>query len=50
VERLFLIDTVSYDWNCPQYITPRFTESEITEQTAALRERIAELEARLAGR
>ena len=29
VERLFLIQVVSYDWNCPQHITPRFTEAEI---------------------
>lgn len=29
IERLFLIEVVSYDWNCPQYITPRFTEAEI---------------------
>ena len=33
VERLFLIDVVSFDWNCPQYITPRFTEEEIREST-----------------
>ena len=28
IERLFLIETVSFDWNCPQYITPRFTAAE----------------------
>ena len=28
IERLFLIETVSFDWNCPQYITPRFTAEE----------------------
>jgi predicted pyridoxine 5'-phosphate oxidase superfamily flavin-nucleotide-binding protein len=28
IERLFLIQAVSFDWNCPQYITPRFTEAE----------------------
>jgi predicted pyridoxine 5'-phosphate oxidase superfamily flavin-nucleotide-binding protein len=28
VERLFLIQVISYDWNCPQYITPRFTAAE----------------------
>ena len=36
VERLFLIDVVSYDWNCPQYITPRFTEEEVTRMTRPL--------------
>lgn len=28
IERLFVIEVVSFDWNCPQYITPRFTEAE----------------------
>ena len=23
VERLFFIDVVSFDWNCPKFITPR---------------------------
>ena len=50
IERLFLIETVSYDWNCPQYITPRFTEAEIEAHTAPLKARIAELEAQSAAR
>jgi predicted pyridoxine 5'-phosphate oxidase superfamily flavin-nucleotide-binding protein len=29
VERLFLIDVVSFDWNCPTYITPRYSEPEL---------------------
>ena len=29
VERVFLLDLVAYDWNCPAYITPRYTEAEI---------------------
>jgi uncharacterized protein len=48
VERLFLIQVVSYDWNCPQHITPRFTEVEIENRVAPLKARIAELEAQLA--
>ena len=28
VERLVFIDVVSFDWNCSQYITPRFTKAE----------------------
>ena len=34
VERLFLIQVISYDWNCPQYITPRFTAAEVEKHTA----------------
>jgi uncharacterized protein len=50
VERLFLIQVISYDWNCQQYITPRFTAAEVQEYTAPLKARIAELEAQLAAR
>lgn len=28
-ERAYLIDVEGFDWNCPQHITPRFTEAEI---------------------
>src|SRR6516165_6057909 len=45
VQRLFLIQVISYDWNCPQYITPRFTAAEVEKHAAPLRARIAELEA-----
>ena len=47
VERLFLIDVVSYDWNCPQYITPRYTSAEVESAVAPLKARIAELTAQL---
>ena len=47
VERLFLIDVVSFDWNCQQYITPRFTTADVAEAMSHLKNRIAELEARL---
>ena len=30
VERLITLKIEAYDWNCPQHITPRFTEEEIT--------------------
>jgi predicted pyridoxine 5'-phosphate oxidase superfamily flavin-nucleotide-binding protein len=50
VERLFLIQIVSYDWNCPKYITPRFTAEEVEKYAAPLKARIAELEAKLAAR
>jgi predicted pyridoxine 5'-phosphate oxidase superfamily flavin-nucleotide-binding protein len=44
VERLVFIDVVSFDWNCPKYITPRYTVEEIQEYTGSLRKRVAELE------
>jgi predicted pyridoxine 5'-phosphate oxidase superfamily flavin-nucleotide-binding protein len=50
VERLFLIDVIAFDWNCPKYITPRFTEAEIETTVAQLKQRIAELEAQLKSR
>ena len=48
VERVVLIDVVSYDWNCQKYITPRFTTAEIEQAVRPLRQRIAELEAQVA--
>jgi uncharacterized protein len=48
VERLLLIQVISYDWNCAQYITPRFTAAEVETYVAPLKARIAELEAQLA--
>jgi hypothetical protein len=47
VERVFLIEVISFDWNCPKYITPRFTEDEVEAAVAPLKLRIAELEAAL---
>jgi len=48
IERVFVIDVVGFDWTCPAYITPRYTEAEVDEAVAPLRARIAELEAQLA--
>jgi hypothetical protein len=50
VERLFFIEVISFDWNCPKYITPRYTAPEVEQMVAPLRQRIAELEARLKDR
>jgi predicted pyridoxine 5'-phosphate oxidase superfamily flavin-nucleotide-binding protein len=44
-ERIVLLHLVAFDWNCPQHITPRFTEREIAEGIRPLRDRLAELEA-----
>lgn len=48
VERMFRIRVSGFDWNCPKYITPRFTTEEIEQAAAPLRSRIAALEAELA--
>lgn len=37
VERGFIITLEAFDWNCPQHITPRFTQAEIDEMTAPLK-------------
>ena len=34
VERTAVIDLVAFDWNCPQHITPRFTEQEFAAHEA----------------
>lgn len=46
-ERLVFVDVVSFDWNCPKYIRPRYSVEEIEEHVGALKARIAELEAEL---
>ncbi|MEJ5976277.1 pyridoxamine 5'-phosphate oxidase family protein [Novosphingobium sp. PS1R-30] len=47
-ERAFVIDVVGFDWNCPQHITPRFTEAEIRRGTQPLLDELARLRARVA--
>jgi predicted pyridoxine 5'-phosphate oxidase superfamily flavin-nucleotide-binding protein len=32
VERVFFIDVKAFDWNCPQHITKRFTETEFAQR------------------
>lgn len=45
IERGMVIALEAFDWNCPQHITPRFTEAEIGEALEPLRRRMAALEA-----
>lgn len=49
VERLVTIRLAAFDWNCPQFITPRFDAGEIAQlvgpEMDRLTARIAELEA-----
>ena len=47
VERLVFIDVVSFDWNCPKYITPRYSLEEVKGLVDPLKRRIAELEAQV---
>lgn len=48
VERIAILRVEAFDWNCPQHITPRFTEAEIAGTVRPLHERIRGLEAELA--
>lgn len=43
VERGFIITVEAFDWNCPQHITPRFTQAEIDEMIAPLKAKLLSL-------
>jgi uncharacterized protein len=45
VERALVFHLEAFDWNCPQHITPRFTEAELTDALGSVRERMKNLEA-----
>ncbi|MCR5878913.1 pyridoxamine 5'-phosphate oxidase family protein [Phenylobacterium sp. J367] len=45
VERIYRLRLAAFDWNCPQHITPRFTEAELAVALQPLQARLAELEA-----
>ena len=44
VERGMIISVEGFDWNCPQHITPRFSQTQVMSLVVPLKERIAELE------
>ena len=44
-ERILVLHLDAFDWNCPQHITPRFTEREIAAAIQPLRDRLQALEA-----
>jgi predicted pyridoxine 5'-phosphate oxidase superfamily flavin-nucleotide-binding protein len=50
IERVAVITVEAFDWNCPQHITPRFTEAEVRKSVQSLLDRIAALEAELGRR
>jgi len=45
VERALIFHLEAFDWNCPQHITPRFTEAEISSAVEPMRVRLIALEA-----
>jgi predicted pyridoxine 5'-phosphate oxidase superfamily flavin-nucleotide-binding protein len=45
LERIFRVRLEAFDWNCPQHITPRFTEEQVTEAVRPLREKLEALQA-----
>ena len=52
IERVALIRVEAFDWNCPQHITPRFTQEEVKQAIRPMHDEIARLRAenqRLAG-
>ena len=44
-ERAVLIHVEAFDWNCPQHITPRYTQEELAKILEPMRRRLEELEA-----
>lgn len=48
IERAVVIDVEAYDWNCPQHITPRFTEAEVEQAVQPLRDELEQLRQELA--
>jgi predicted pyridoxine 5'-phosphate oxidase superfamily flavin-nucleotide-binding protein len=44
-ERVFVLQVEALDWNCPQHITPRFTQEEVDEVLRPLETRLAALDA-----
>jgi predicted pyridoxine 5'-phosphate oxidase superfamily flavin-nucleotide-binding protein len=44
-ERILLLHLLAFDWNCPQHITPRFTDAEIALAIEPVHLRLGELEA-----
>jgi hypothetical protein len=45
IERAMVITIEAFDWNCPQHITPRFTEAQLREAVAPTLERLRAAEA-----
>jgi uncharacterized protein len=50
IEAVVTVEVVAFAWNCPKYITPRYTAEEVRSVIEPLQERIAELEQQLRAR
>jgi predicted pyridoxine 5'-phosphate oxidase superfamily flavin-nucleotide-binding protein len=46
-ERALVIHVEAFDWNCPQHITPRYTEAELAKILEPMRHRLELLEAEI---
>ena len=46
-ERAIVFEITAWDWNCPQHITPRYSEGELADIVGPLKARIGELESAL---
>jgi len=44
-ERALIIHVEAFDWNCPQHITPRYTQEELAKILEPMRRRLDDLEA-----
>lgn len=44
-ERAVVIAVEAFDWNCPQHITPRYTQEELADALEPMRKKMEELEA-----
>ncbi|MGL6042035.1 MAG: pyridoxamine 5'-phosphate oxidase family protein, partial [Deefgea sp.] len=45
IERAMVITVEAWDWNCPQHITPRYTDADIEQLIAPLQAELATLQA-----
>jgi uncharacterized protein len=48
IDGLVTVEVAAFDWNCPKFITPRYTADEVRAAIEPLQHRIRELEAALA--
>lgn len=44
-ERIIRLRLQNFDWNCPQYIVPRYTEAQLEDSLRPVQDRLATLEA-----